>query len=58
MIGGLQMEQKYLLNEKEFYKIVPDGRTASGRALWVNDTCVVKPKLVIDKLSEELKEEV
>jgi len=43
-----------LIDEKQFHELVPDGRTASGRALWSPDTCVVKPILVIQKLRERL----
>ena len=32
-----------LIDEHEFHQRVPDGRTASGRALWSPGTCVVKP---------------
>ncbi len=43
-----------LIDEHEFLKKVPDGRTASGRALWSPSTSVVNPKLVIKKLSDSL----
>ena len=42
------------INESEFYKLVPDGNTSSGRALWVSDTCVVKPKQIVESLSNKL----
>ena len=45
-----------LLNEAEFNQRVPDGRTATGRALWSPNTCVVKPKLVLQRLEQRLKE--
>ncbi len=45
-----------LIDEHEFRQRVPDGRTASGRALWSPDTCVVKPKLVLQRLEQQLRE--
>ena len=44
-----------IIDEKEFYKLVPDGRTSTNRALWSPNTCVVKPKLVLQRLIEILK---
>lgn len=45
-----------LIDQQEFHERVPDGRTASGRALWSPGTCVVQPKLVIRRLTQRLKE--
>jgi len=45
-----------LIDEAEFRQRVPDGRTATGRALWSPNTCVVKPKLVLQRLEERLRE--
>ncbi|QNI75212.1 L-2-hydroxyglutarate oxidase [Synechococcus sp. MVIR-18-1] len=45
-----------LINHQEFKQRVPDGRTASGRALWSPGTCVVKPKLVMQRLEQRLRE--
>ena len=45
-----------LINEAEFQQLVPDGRTATGRALWSPNTCVVKPKLVLQRLQQRLRE--
>jgi len=45
-----------LINEHEFHQRVPDGRTATGRALWSPNTCVVKPKLVLQRLEQRLRE--
>ena len=45
-----------LIDEDEFQKRVPDGRTASGRALWSPNTCVVKPTLVLQRLQQRLSE--
>lgn len=45
-----------LIDQQEFRKRLPDGRTASGRALWSPGTCVVKPKLVLQRLEQRLRE--
>ena len=45
-----------LIDEDEFQKRVPDGRTASGRGLWSPNTCVVKPTLVLQRLQQRLSE--
>ena len=45
-----------LIDHQEFQQRLPDGRTASGRALWSPGTCVVKPKLVLQRLEERLRE--
>ena len=45
-----------LIDEQEFHQRVPDGRTSTGRALWTPDTCVVKPKLVLQRLEQRLRE--
>ena len=45
-----------LIDSKDFYKLVPDGRTSSGRALWSPNTCVVKPYLVLKRLKMILEE--
>ena len=45
-----------LIDEREFFELVPDGRTASGRALWSPNTCVVKPQLVLKRLEKRLRE--
>ena len=39
-----------LIDSKDFHKLVPDGRTSSGRALWSPNTCVVKPYMVLKRL--------
>ena len=44
-----------IIDKKDFYKLVPDGRTSTDRALWSPNTCVVKPRLVIKRLIEKLK---
>ena len=45
-----------LIDSKDFYKLVPDGRTSSGRALWSPNTCVVKPYLVLQRLKKILED--
>lgn len=45
-----------LIDEEEFRQRVPDGRSATGRALWSPNTCVVKPKLVLQRLEQRLRE--
>ena len=42
------------ITEKELTKMVPDARTASGRALWSPNTSVINPKLVLKYLEQEL----
>ena len=54
--GHANGAQVQLIDEDEFRERVPDGRTASGRALWSPNTCVVKPKLVLQRLGERLRE--
>ncbi len=44
-----------LIDEKEFKEKVPNGRTASGRAIWSPQTCVVNPKIIIERLGKTLK---
>ena len=45
-----------IINEAEFNKLVPDGRTASGRALWSPNTSVVNSLLVVNRLRKLLVE--
>ena len=45
-----------LIDVKDFYRLVPDGRTSTGRALWSPNTCVVKPYLVLQRLKKILEE--
>ena len=44
-----------IINETQFNELVPDGRTSTGRAIWSQDTCIVKPIEVIKKLKYELQ---
>ena len=45
-----------LINEDEFARIVPNGRTATGRAIWSPKTSVVAPKKILQKLLLNLSE--
>ena len=45
-----------LISEQEFSQRVPHGKTASGRALWSPNTCVVKPRSVLHRLEQRLRE--
>ncbi len=51
--NGAQIE---IINEKELKKLIPEARTASGRALWSPNTKIIKPIEVIDSLKSELIE--
>ena len=50
--NGAEVE---LIDIKDFHRLVPDGRTSSGRALWSPNTCVVKPYLVLQRLKNILE---
>ncbi len=54
--GRANGAEVHLIDLQEFRQRVPDGRTASGRALWSPATCVVKPKLVLQRLEQRLRE--
>lgn len=54
--GRANGAEVHLIDAQEFHRLVPDGRTASGRALWSPGTCVVKPKLVLQRLEQRLRE--
>ena len=45
-----------LLNESQLRQLIPEARSASGRALWSPNTAVVKPITVVQRLKQELKE--
>ena len=51
--NGAEVE---LMDQAAFQRRVPDGRTASGRALWSPGTCVVKPSLVLQRLEQRLRQ--
>ena len=44
-----------IINEQQFNELVPDGRTSTGRAIWSEGTCIVKPIEVVRKLKKELQ---
>ena len=52
-LNGVNAE---LIKEDYFKELVPFGRTSSGRAIWCPDTSVVKPKNIIKRISERIKE--
>jgi L-2-hydroxyglutarate oxidase len=43
-------------DEQQLRKLIPEARTASGRALWSPNTAVVKPIAVVKRLQQELQE--
>ena len=45
-----------IINDRELKEIVPFARSASGRALWSPNTCVVKPLEIVSKLEKELND--
>ena len=45
-----------IINDRELKEIVPFARSASGRALWSPNTCVVKPLEIVSKLRKELND--
>jgi L-2-hydroxyglutarate oxidase LhgO len=44
-----------ILNETELNEIEPDVKSCCGRALYVPETAVVNPRLILNRISEELK---
>jgi len=52
--GRLNGAEVEIIDEREFKKILPHGRTASGRALWSKSTCIVDPIKVIQKLRDNI----
>ena len=44
-----------LIDRTQFNKIVPDGYTSTGRAIWSPETCVVNPLLVVNRLKDKLE---
>ena len=44
-----------IIDKKEFQARVPDGHSASGRALWSPNTSVVNPKKIIERLKDKLE---
>ncbi|MBI96908.1 FAD-dependent oxidoreductase [bacterium] len=45
-----------IINKQEFLKLIPYGRSASGRALFVPSTSVVKPIQILRRLEKRLRE--
>jgi L-2-hydroxyglutarate oxidase len=43
-------------DERQLQELIPEARTASGRALWSPNTAVVKPITVVRRLQEELRQ--
>ena len=43
-------------DEQQLHTLIPEARTASGRALWSPNTAVVKPIAVVKRLQQELQE--
>ena len=44
-------------DEQQLHKLIPEARTASGRALWSPNTAVVKPFQVVQRLQQELQQQ-
>lgn len=43
-------------DEQQLHELIPEARSASGRALWSPDTAVVKPLQVVQCLQQELQQ--
>ena len=43
-------------DEQQLHQLIPEARTASGRALWSPNTAVVKPLQVVLRLQQELQQ--
>ncbi|MCP9775659.1 NAD(P)/FAD-dependent oxidoreductase [Cyanobium sp. WAJ14-Wanaka] len=54
LANGAQLE---LWDEMQLHQLIPEARTASGRALWSPNTAVVKPIKVVQRLQQELQEQ-
>ena len=44
-------------DEQQLHELIPEARSASGRALWSPNTAVVKPLKVVQKLQQELQQQ-
>jgi len=44
-------------DEQQLHELIPEARTASGRALWSPNTAVVKPLRVVQRLKQELQQQ-
>ena len=51
------MEKNISIDHKDFKKLVPQGRTASGRALWSPNTSVIEPLDIVRRLEKRLIEQ-
>jgi len=45
------------LDEHQLHELIPEARSASGRALWSPNTAVVRPITVVKRLAEVLREQ-
>ena len=45
------------LDELQLHELIPEARSASGRALWSPSTAVVKPLKVVQRLQQELQQQ-
>ena len=50
-INGAKVE---LINEREIKTFCPEAKSASGRAIWSENTSVVNPKMILKELEREL----
>lgn len=44
-------------DEQQLHELIPEARSASGRALWSPNTAVVKPLQVVQRLQQELQQQ-
>ena len=44
-------------DEQQLHELIPEARSASGRALWSPNTAVVKPLKVVHRLQQELRQQ-
>ena len=44
-------------DEQQLHELIPEARSASGRALWSPNTAVVKPLKVVQWLQQELQQQ-
>ena len=44
-----------MLDEKQLHDLIPEARSASGRALWSPNTAVVKPLAILNHLVEDIQ---
>lgn len=46
-----------LWDEQQLHQLIPEARSASGRALWSPNTAVVKPITVVQRLQQDLQQQ-